>query len=335
MRKMQLLIPREQLPFRENTFVHTSDVKEAQNVVNSSVTVEDRKYSLLKKNGKVEITLSREPLNNLSIYGCRFRNGSINIQGGPITSFQVMIPLQGFIYNRVTCTKTSPGELTFLTPGSEIDIDWHDVGNSLVFLISPTRLESHLGHRVQNGPLSAEEAGRIQKVFRSSDKNISGLFNIINTIYIDSVSGKAMLNNWRCRQALEDILLESFSVLMENPRPGQMQSQTPGKLRLAINYIEDNKHRAITVKELENLTGYCRRTLENYFNHGLGVGPKKYVTQTRLETIREILEKNVDPGKTVTDIAADWGYYNLSYFTKLYREQFGETPARTLRRKKL
>lgn len=328
---MQLSIPSAELPFDDNTILHSSDINEAQEVVNSTVAVDERKYTLLKQKSSIQIDLTKASLNSLAFYGCRFGNISVNAKSAPLRSFQLIIPCNGSLYNNVLKTEINPGEMAFFVPGSEIDLDFRDIKSSIVFLINVAQMEQYLGRRIDGANYGSGEMESLQRKYLLGDPEIAGLVNIINTIYIDSVSGRALLNSWQCRQSLENILFESVSSLLPELDADQSIKLVPGKLKIAVEYIEENKRRPISVLELVNITGYSRRALENRFKSSFGIGPRKYVSQKRMLAIRQILLKSVKSENTVADIAAQWGYFNLSYFIKLYRDHFGETPATTLR----
>ena len=54
----------------------------------------------------------------------------------------------------------------------------------------------------------------------------------------------------------------------------------------------------------------------------------RYIKVRRLEACRRALE---DPAirrqRTLTDLAHDFGFYDLSHMTRSFREQFGTTPS--------
>jgi AraC-like DNA-binding protein len=57
-----------------------------------------------------------------------------------------------------------------------------------------------------------------------------------------------------------------------------------------------------------------------------------YLRRTRLEYAHQELGAAIPgDGTTVTDVAARWGYANLSRFTSSYRRAYGELPSHTLR----
>ena len=51
----------------------------------------------------------------------------------------------------------------------------------------------------------------------------------------------------------------------------------------------------------------------------------------RLQCVRRALTDERVESTTVTDAAADYGFYELGRFAAIYREAFGEAPSDTLR----
>lgn len=62
----------------------------------------------------------------------------------------------------------------------------------------------------------------------------------------------------------------------------------------------------------------CRQT-----RRYLGLSPTQYVNRLRVQHAAMLLTKTE---KALTDIATDCGFENLSYFHRLFREQYGTTP---------
>ncbi len=71
--------------------------------------------------------------------------------------------------------------------------------------------------------------------------------------------------------------------------------------------------------------GYC-------FQEVLGLSPARYIKAMRLNAVRRELSRADDPGLSVYDVAARWGFWHFGHFSTDYKKQFSELPSQTLRR---
>lgn len=78
--------------------------------------------------------------------------------------------------------------------------------------------------------------------------------------------------------------------------------------------------------------GTSPRKLDYCFNDVLGISPKRYLRLVRLNGVRRDLKSRAHEARIkVQDIAARWGFWHLSEFSRDYSAQFGELPSQTLR----
>jgi transcriptional regulator GlxA family with amidase domain len=69
------------------------------------------------------------------------------------------------------------------------------------------------------------------------------------------------------------------------------------------------------------------------FRRHLGVTPLAYLRRVRLEGAHRELLSACPDRVTVTMVAADWRFTNVSRFSGYYRAAYGVSPAQTLRRR--
>jgi AraC family ethanolamine operon transcriptional activator len=102
-------------------------------------------------------------------------------------------------------------------------------------------------------------------------------------------------------------------------------------IKLALAYIEDHKHDAITVQDICQHTGIAWRTLERGFKERFGIPPKAYLRQQRLSAVRaELLKANKGTGR-ISNSANAWGFWHMGQFARDYKKLFGELPSATLK----
>jgi AraC family transcriptional regulator len=93
--------------------------------------------------------------------------------------------------------------------------------------------------------------------------------------------------------------------------------------RLAIDFMNDNLARDISLQELAGLvrlspTHFCRA-----FAHSVGMPPHQYQLQNRIERAKLLL---ADVGRTITEVALATGYSAPSNFATAFRRVTGLTP---------
>lgn len=106
------------------------------------------------------------------------------------------------------------------------------------------------------------------------------------------------------------------------PPPGRgSRPRPPGERRDA----------AVSLEELCEIAHVSQRTLRYSFTSILGVSPIQFLRLTRLNRVRRRLCEP-EAETTVSQAAADWGFYHLGQFARDYRRLFGESPSATLAR---
>jgi len=99
-----------------------------------------------------------------------------------------------------------------------------------------------------------------------------------------------------------------------------------------LDAAEERGGESFCVSELCAAVGIPHRTLRQCFYKYLGVGPKRYLHLLRLHLARTaLLDVNTDL-TSVTDVATQFGFWELGRFAGSYKALFGESPSETRRR---
>jgi len=93
-------------------------------------------------------------------------------------------------------------------------------------------------------------------------------------------------------------------------------------------YASARRYRGITSLDLSRAAGYSERRIRAAFKEITGVSPMRFMRSRALHEARLDLRSGVAP--SVTDVAIMWGFTELGRFSRMYRNQFGELPSRTL-----
>lgn len=103
-------------------------------------------------------------------------------------------------------------------------------------------------------------------------------------------------------------------------------------VRRAQDYIREHAADAIRLADLAESLGIGLRTLQLSFRRHIGVSPREYLMQCRLDLARARLLSGGTDTKVAT-VAFECGFTDLSLFSRKYRNAFGELPSATLRRR--
>ena len=96
----------------------------------------------------------------------------------------------------------------------------------------------------------------------------------------------------------------------------------------ARELVQAHPDTPLTVADLCATLKVSRRTLQSSFQHVLGMAPATFLRAVRLAGARRALRDSA----SVTDAAAQWGFWHFSHFAHDYRSMFGELPSQTWRR---
>jgi AraC family ethanolamine operon transcriptional activator len=101
-------------------------------------------------------------------------------------------------------------------------------------------------------------------------------------------------------------------------------------IRRSMDFVDQHEGEYLSVEQLAAAAGVSERTLRDAFQQYVGVAPVRYLNRRTLHQVRRAL-KAADPSMaTVTEIATQFGVWQLGRFARDYRCLFGELPSETL-----
>lgn len=121
-----------------------------------------------------------------------------------------------------------------------------------------------------------------------------------------------------------ELLLRAQGVLRAMPLDA-------ARFAMLQDWIEAHLREPLTIDDLCRAAGVGERSLQLTFASQRGVSPMRYVAERRLAAARRILVRS-DPGADVTSVAIAVGFSHLGRFAAMYRQTYGESPSRTIRR---
>lgn len=140
-------------------------------------------------------------------------------------------------------------------------------------------------------------------------------------------------SDWAHKVEME--LIDQLLSISENRQTHTYQtaSKKAKSLDRAIACIHEARPRSLTAADLCRASRNSRRTLEYAFRDAFDLSPNQFLQHLKLHRTHQRL-KIAAPGETtVTRIALEEGFVDLSRFAGAYRKLFGEPPSETLRRR--
>lgn len=114
-------------------------------------------------------------------------------------------------------------------------------------------------------------------------------------------------------------------------RPPKSSASRQQAVERAESYVRAHPDADVPISQLCRIAGVSERGLRNAFHSVRGMSPKQYLLTERLLGARRALIDSSRHPTTVTDVATNYGFFELGRFAATYREAFGETPSDTLR----
>lgn len=98
-----------------------------------------------------------------------------------------------------------------------------------------------------------------------------------------------------------------------------------------LNYINQNLYNEITIESIAKEFNISQTTLNLNFKNELGMTVKKYITKSKLEDAKKLLDRNL----SISEISQMLGYADSSHFCKKFKKEFEMTPTQYRRNKKV
>ena len=136
-------------------------------------------------------------------------------------------------------------------------------------------------------------------------------------------------------RAMEQALVEAMVFCLADTYSGEVRNVQRRRARVMRRLEEAiiGKHEEpLYMPELAAQVGASYWTLRGCCLDYLGMSPKRYLWLRRMNLARRALRNADTERTTVTEIASDYGFWELGRFSVAYRSLFGESPSATLHR---
>ena len=104
-----------------------------------------------------------------------------------------------------------------------------------------------------------------------------------------------------------------------------LQTKSLEKIKTILKYVEEHYAEHITIGDMAAITFYSKSHFMKFFKAHMGTGFIEYLNDYRL-TIAERLLRTSDA--TVLEIAEKSGFDNLSYFNRMFKRKYGQSPGK-------
>lgn len=92
-------------------------------------------------------------------------------------------------------------------------------------------------------------------------------------------------------------------------------------VHISVKMMKENISEGITISEIAYALNMSPANFSAKFKKVMGVSPNEYFTNIKLLEAKRMLKK-----ESVTEVAYDLGYENISHFIGLFKDKFGMTP---------
>lgn len=106
-------------------------------------------------------------------------------------------------------------------------------------------------------------------------------------------------------------------------KPTERALRDGARIKVMLQYIREHYGEALTLAKIAGSASISESECLRCFRNMIGSTPVQYVRQVRIQKAAELLEST---GRKISDIGAECGFLEMSYFAKTFRELKGCTP---------
>lgn len=157
--------------------------------------------------------------------------------------------------------------------------------------------------------------------------NIIGAFDTlnlkINTRKLDHIKFfkqvPPLVDYYLIKRWVFEVLDVVFEIIIDKKK-----TSDDNKLKVALNYIEKNYLKKITLNEVAEYINFSPFYLSKQFKKELGINFVDYVTKLKMEKAKELLANTNMP---IINIAIELSYNEQNYFSRVFKKHFKITPS--------
>lgn len=223
---------------------------------------------------------------------------------------------------RVEASALASGSLMIAPGGQEVVIVGSEPSDLLIVSIEAELLQAHLPEMDFSTPAMLERCVQVQ-----------GLAGWLLSL-LDAHGSGCAPSGPHYDQVLRGLLLDRLVGMAGNAKGAAVlfRPAVASDYRRVRDYIAAQAGEPLSVGDMAEAIGMEPAQLRILFRHVTGLSPSEWIMLRRLDAVRRELSNGVEAGRTVSDVAMNWGFWHLGRFAQYYAAQFGEAPSETLMR---
>lgn len=220
------------------------------------------------------------------------------------------------------------GESLVVPPLQTITLDFPEADRTparyLVLKIDRQQVRTVLDRITDKGPQEGVSRGWTpQEQAYSHIEEHEGVAKVLDTVaylFREDPPHRDRLLDLNAMELLIQMLQTSSRPLLIGEFP---RSTSSGGLAAAVQYIQDNLDRHISIDELVQEACMSKSSFYRHFSDEFDMSPLEYITRERVVRARELLS---DSQNTVTSVSHALGFSSTSHFIDMFKEHEGVTP---------
>lgn len=152
----------------------------------------------------------------------------------------------------------------------------------------------------------------------------------IRSFIEDFVNGANRCNIYNNDLLITDLQRTIIGLLQENVTKDKPLANTPMQQKFEselldgiLNYIAENIYTALSIEDLCEKFSISRSSLQVLFKNNLGVPPKQYISDIKLEKSKQLIKESK---YTISEISSICGFASIHYFSRRFKAVYGITP---------
>ena len=144
------------------------------------------------------------------------------------------------------------------------------------------------------------------------------------TYFFETISGELSEKKPYYHSAVKGAVLSCAAELFRGYTTEKKENINQDKIKRGLTYIREHFTEELDVEVIARHAGFSRFYFSRQFKETTGLTVMKYVEFLRCRHARELLED----GWPVSKAALECGFKDISYFTKVFKRQFGVLPSK-------